>query len=57
MLLHDLTAINQMTLNIYILITNQDTEFLEKGNFEIIDLDTSVRMVCPMKTILNNLRN
>lgn len=57
MLLHDLTSINQMPLNNYILITNQDTEFLENGNFEIIDLDTSVRMVFPMKTFLNNLRN
>lgn len=57
MLLHDLTYIKQMPLNNYILITNQDTEFLENGNFEIIDLDTSVRMVCPMKTFLNNLIN
>ena len=57
MLLHDLTYIKQMPLNNYILITNQDTEFLENGNLEIIDLDTSVRMVCPMKTFLNNLLN
>lgn len=57
MLLHDLTYIKQMPLNNYILITNQDTEFLENGNFEIIDLDTSVRMVCPMKTFLKNLIN
>lgn len=57
MLLHDLTYIKQIPLNNYILITNQDTEFLEKGNFKIIDLDTSVRMVCPMKTFLNNLIN
>jgi hypothetical protein len=57
MLIHDLTYIKQMPLNNYILITNQDTEFLENGNFEIIDLDTSVRMVCPMKTFLNNLIN
>jgi ribosomal protein S18 acetylase RimI-like enzyme len=57
MLLHDLTYIKQMPLNNYILITNQDTEFLENGNFEIIDLDTSVRMVCPMKTFLKNLKN
>lgn len=56
-LIHDLTYINQMPLNNYILITNQDTEFLENGNFEITDLDTSVRMVCPMKTFLNNLLN
>lgn len=57
MLLHDLTYIKQMPLNNYILITNQETEFLENGNFEIIDLDTSVRMICPMKTFLNNLMN
>jgi ribosomal protein S18 acetylase RimI-like enzyme len=57
MLIHDLTYINQMPLNNYILITNQDTEFLENGNFEITDLETSVRMVCPMKTFLNNLLN
>lgn len=57
MLLHDLTYIKKMPLNNYILITNQDTEFLENGNFKIIDLDTSVRMVCPMKTFLNNLIN
>ena len=57
MLIHDLTYIKKMPLNNYILITNQDTEFLEKGNFEIIDLDTSVRMICPMKTFLNNLIN
>lgn len=57
MLLHDLTYINQMPLNNYILITNQDTEFLENADFEIIDLDTSVRMICPMKTFLNNLIN
>lgn len=57
MLIHDLTYINQMPLHKYILITNQDTEFLENGNFEIIDLDTSVRMICPMKTFLNNLIN
>jgi hypothetical protein len=57
MLIHDLTYINQMPLNNYILITNQDTEFLENGNFEITDMDTSVRMVCPMKTFLNNLLN
>jgi hypothetical protein len=57
MLLHDLTYINQMPLNNYILITNQDTEFLENENFEIIDLDTSVRMVCPMKTFFNKLIN
>ena len=57
MLIHDLTYINQMPLNNYILITNQDTEFLENGNFEITDLETSVRMVCSMKTFLNNLLN
>ena len=57
MLIHDLTYINQMPLNNYILITNQDTEFLGNGNFEITDLETSVRMVCPMKTFLNNLLN
>lgn len=57
MLIHDLTFINQMPLHKYILITNQDTVFLENGNFEIIDLDTSVRMICPIKTFLNNLIN
>lgn len=57
MLIHNLTYIQLMPLNNYVLITNQDTEFLENGNFEIIDLDTSVRMVCPMKTFLNNLLN
>ncbi|MGK0413259.1 MAG: hypothetical protein ACJA1B_001461 [Polaribacter sp.] len=55
MLLHDLTSINQMPLNNYILITNQDTESLEKGNFKIIDLDSTVRMLCPMTIFLNNL--
>lgn len=57
MLLHDLTYIKQMPLNNYIVITNQETDFLGKGNFEIIDLDTSVRMVSPLKTFLNNLIN
>jgi ribosomal protein S18 acetylase RimI-like enzyme len=55
MLLHDLTSINQMPLNNYILITNQDTEFLEKGNFKIIDLDNALRMLCPMTIFSNNL--
>jgi hypothetical protein len=57
MLLHDLTSINQIPLNNYVLITNQDTEFLEKENFEIIDLETSVRMKCLIKTYLKNLFN
>jgi ribosomal protein S18 acetylase RimI-like enzyme len=57
MLLHDLTYIKQMPLNNYILITNQNTELLQNENFNVIDLDTSVRMVCPMKTLLNNLIN
>lgn len=56
MLLHDLTYIKQMPLNNYILITNQDTQVLENGIFEILDLDTSVRMICPMKTFLHNLQ-
>jgi hypothetical protein len=56
MLLHDLTYIKQMPLNNYLLITNQDTAFLENGNFKIIDLDTAVRMICPMKTFLHNLQ-
>lgn len=57
MVLHNLTYIKQMPLNNYILISNQNTEFLENEKFEILDLDTSVRMVCPMKTFLNNLIN
>lgn len=56
MLLHDLTYIKQMPLNNYILITNQDTQVLEHGIFDIVDLDTSVRMRCPMKTFLHNLQ-
>ena len=55
MLIHDLTDITKMPLNYYTLITNQNTKNLEKANFEILDLDTSVRMICPMNTFLNNL--
>lgn len=57
MMLHDLTHINQMPLNDYILITNQNTEFLEKENFELIELEISARMVCPIKKLYNNLIN
>ena len=57
MMLHDLTHIKQMPLNNYIIVTNQNTEFLEKENFEIIELETSARMICPIKKLYNNLIN
>jgi len=57
MLLHDLKFINKISLNNYTLITNQSTEFIDTSHFEIIDLDTSVRMKCRIKTYLNNLLN
>jgi hypothetical protein len=57
MLLHDLTYINQIPLNNYVIITNQDTKLIEKEKFEIINLDRSVRMVCAMNTFLNKLTN
>lgn len=57
MMLHDLTHIKEMPLNNYILVTNQNTEFLEKENFQIIELETSARMVCPIKKLYNNLIN
>jgi ribosomal protein S18 acetylase RimI-like enzyme len=57
MILHDLTHIKQMPLKNYIIITNQNTEFLEKENFEIIELETSARMICPIKKLYNNLIN
>lgn len=55
MILHDLTYIKQMPLDDYIVVTNQNTAFLEKENFEIIELETSARMVCPLKKLYNNL--
>ena len=55
MLFHDLTFINKIPLNNYTLITNQSTEFIDTSHFEIIDLETSVRMKCPIKIYLNNL--
>lgn len=55
MLLHDLTSIDKVPLHNYTLITNQDTKCLDISDFEIIDLETSVRMVCPISVYLNKL--
>jgi len=57
MLLHDLSFINKIPLNDYILITNQDTQFLEGLSYELIDLETSLRMESQLTTVLNKLKN
>jgi len=55
MLIHDLTFINQITPNNYMLITNQNTQLLTESNYELINLENSKRLEGKLSTVLNKL--